>query len=121
MDDVFRMDDGVQVVELRVRDLLDALGKIRRLYAECTRRARAEVCYASTFGELSRAFGGLVIRVFHDEDFRYFMLRGVEDSWLVADTELGEYRVETTKGIVEYLLRRPREQHGEDKEGEHSA
>jgi len=105
MNEAFKVDDGVQVVELRVEDLLEALRSARKLYAECTSRMKSEICYVSAIGELSKAFGGVITRVQHDGEFNYFIIRGADDSWLIVDVESSRYAIESTRGLAECLFR----------------
>ncbi|ACB39358.1 hypothetical protein [Pyrobaculum neutrophilum] len=87
----FRMDDGISPRDLKIEAILEGLRGIRKMYLECVSRGKPAVCYAKAAGELISMFGSLMPNVWHDQELRFYILRGADGALLFYDAEADRY------------------------------
>lgn len=101
---MFRMDDGITPRDLKIDTLKEGLRDIRRRYKECVAAKKKEICYAVAANELMSMFGSLLPSVWHDNELRYFILRGT-DGILVYDADIDKLRIASIEEIVSLMLK----------------
>lgn len=101
---MFKMDDGVAPRDLKIDVITEGLREIRKMYVECISRSKPGICYAKAAGELISMFGSLLPNVWHDQELRYFVLRGADGVLLAYDAETGKYVTLEIGKAVQVLL-----------------
>lgn len=104
--EIFRMDDGLRIHDIKLDIIRQWLRGIRALFLECLKEGRREaLCHARVANELIAAFGGLLPRVIYNIEYRYYILVGVDGKVLLYDADSDKAAVIDIGEAVEKLLK----------------
>lgn len=99
------MDDGIAPRDLKIDAIRDGLKEIRAKFLECIKGGRRrEVCHAVAANELMGFFGSLLPRVIYDDEYRHYILVGLDGKLLVVDVDTGSINLVDIKTAVTRLL-----------------
>lgn len=100
---MLKVDDGVSPRELKIELLREALHAVRKNYVKCLEKTKPEICHAVAVNDLLDIFGSLLPNVIYDAEFRYFLIKGVENLFLY-DAETDTIKITTIGNLVNNCL-----------------
>ncbi|MEM0370568.1 MAG: hypothetical protein QXE80_07745 [Pyrobaculum sp.] len=102
---MFKIDDGIAPRELKIDLIKNGLRRVRKNYLECLQKSSSEICHTVAVNELLDMFGSLLPNVIYDVEFRYFLIKGVEEL-LLYDVDLDILKVVTLGELINKCIGR---------------
>jgi hypothetical protein len=91
---MFRMDDGVVPRDLKIDVMRQGLRELRGEYKRCVEGGRGpQICYVLLANRLIDMFGSLLPYVIHDDEYRFYILKGADGKLLVYDADVDRYKI----------------------------